>query len=238
MNDKEFLTNLKELGIIPTSTQINALSLYASYLLEYNQHTNLTSIKSIEEVYLKHFYDSLTITKIIDLNEVSTVLDIGTGAGFPGMVLKIMFPHLELTLLDSNNKKIKFLKELANKLNIKLNLIHDRAENYLENNRETFDLVVSRAVAPLPILSELSIPFLKVNGHFIAMKSSIESELSQSKDILNKLNSKVTSIEEFNLPIENSKRTLIKITKHQTTPLKYPRRYDIIKKSYSKLNSK
>ena len=123
MTKNEFLAELAKLGINLTEKQINDLEIYAKFLLEYNSHTNLTAITELNDVYLKHFYDSLTIVKNIDLTKIANLLDIGTGAGFPGMVLKIVFPSLKVTLLDSNNKKIAFLKELAKKLNLNVEIV-------------------------------------------------------------------------------------------------------------------
>ena len=146
------------------------------------------------------------------------------------IVLKIVYPNLDITLLDSNNKKIKFLDELTKLLNIKVTLVNKRAEEYVSDNRESYDLVVSRAVANLNTLLELSIPYLKVNGYFIAMKSNIEEELNKCHNELKVLNSKIININEFKL-INDDKRTLIKIMKIDKTDNKYPRRYDKIIKS-------
>ena len=230
MTEQEFIEYLKELNITPSNEVLAKLKVYCLFLQEYNTHTNLTAITETKDIYLKHFYDSLTITKLIDLNRVNTLLDIGTGAGFPGLVLKIFFPHLEVTLLDSNNKKIKFLEELCNKLDIKVTLVHARAEEYINEKRECFDIVTSRAVAFLPILSELSIPFVKVNGYFIALKGEAEEEITASSKILTKLESKIVETSEFNLPKEESKRTIIKIAKLKPTNSKYPRPYKQILK--------
>ena len=229
MSFNELITKLNELNIDLDDKQKEQLLLYKEFLIKYNEHTNLTSITDEEGIYLKHFYDSLTITKEIVLDN-QKVLDIGTGAGFPGLVLKIVYPNLDITLLDSNNKKIKFLDELTKLLNIKVTLVNKRAEEYVSDNRESYDLVVSRAVANLNTLLELSIPYLKVNGYFIAMKSNIEEELNKCHNELKVLNSKIININEFKL-INDDKRTLIKIMKIDKTDNKYPRRYDKIIKS-------
>ena len=186
MTKNEFLAELAKLGINLTEKQINDLEIYAKFLLEYNSHTNLTAITELNDVYLKHFYDSLTIVKNIDLTKIANLLDIGTGAGFPGMVLKIVFPSLKVTLLDSNNKKIAFLKELAKKLNLNVEIVYDRAEIFVQNRREFYDIVTSRAVADLSILSELAIPYLKVGGNFIAMKANYQDELHNAENIIKK----------------------------------------------------
>ena len=226
MSFNELISSLKELNITLTDYQQEQLITYKDFLIEYNKHTNLTAITNEEDIYLKHFYDSLTITKVIELDN-QKVLDIGTGAGFPGMVLKIVYPELDITLLDSNNKKITFLKELSTKLNININLINKRAEEYIVDNRENYDLVVSRAVANLNTLVELTIPFVKVNGYFIAMKANAKEEMESSLNAIKILNSTIDNTLEFNL-INNDLRTLIKIKKNDKVDIKYPRRYEKI----------
>lgn len=231
MTINNFINELELLGIKPTEEQLNKLDAYATMLIEYNKRFNLTAITKKEDIYLKHFYDSLTITKAIDLNKNLKILDIGTGAGFPGLVLKIFFPNIELTLLDSNNKKILFLNEVIKELDLKnVNCIHSRAEELPNNYKEYFDLVTSRAVAHLRILTELAIPYLKVNGLFIPLKGNIEEELQESTNTITKLKSEVINIINFNLPIENSTRNIVTIKKCSSTPTIYPRAYDKIKK--------
>lgn len=237
MTEKEFITELTKLNIEVTPEKLDKLKEYASFLLEYNQHTNLTAIRDINEVYLKHFYDSLTIVKAINLKEVNTLLDIGTGPGFPGMVLKIIYPHLQITLMDSNNKKISFLKALAQELNLNVEIIYGRAEEFITHRREYYDIVTSRAVASLDILAELSIPYVKTNGLFVAMKSNYQEELQASLPILKKLDSKVEKIEKFSLPKIEANRAIICIRKEKATNHKYPRSYNQIKNA-SKLSCK
>ena len=237
MTEEEFITELTKLNIEVTPEKLEQLKEYASFLLEYNQHTNLTAIRDINEVYLKHFYDSLTIVKAINLKEVNTLLDIGTGPGFPGMVLKIIYPHLQITLMDSNNKKINFLKALAQELNLNVEIIYGRAEEFIVNRREYYDIVTSRAVASLDILAELSIPYVKTNGLFVAMKSNYQEELQATLPILKKLDSKVEKIEKFSLPKIEANRAIICIRKEKATNHKYPRNYNQIKNA-SKLSCK
>lgn len=237
MTEEEFITELTKLNIEVTPEKLDQLKEYASFLLEYNQHTNLTAIRDINEVYLKHFYDSLTIVKAINLKEVNTVLDIGTGPGFPGMVLKIIYPHLQITLMDSNNKKIGFLNALAKELNLNVEIIYGRAEEFIVNRREYYDIVTSRAVASLDILTELSIPYVKTNGLFVAMKSNYQEELQATLPILKKLDSKVEKIEKFSLPKIEANRAIICIRKEKATNHKYPRNYNQIKNA-SKLSCK
>ena len=229
MNRDEFILELKKINIELDSDKLEKLDKYKDLLLEYNKHTNLTAIKEENLVYLKHFYDCLTILNYIDNGNL---LDIGTGAGFPGMVIAIVRSDIKVTLLDSNNKKIKFLKYLKNELNItNVELIHDRAENYVRNNRESFDYVTSRAVADLRILLELAIPALITNGKFIAMKGNLEEELENSRNTIEILNSSIYKEDKFKLPIEESNRVNLLITKNSVTNEIYPRDYDkIVKK--------
>ena len=230
MNKTEWIEEIKKLNVNLKEEQLSKLEEYADFLLEYNQHTNLTAIKTKEEVYLKHFYDSLTLVKIANLTQ-GKLLDVGTGAGFPGLVLAIAFPKLDVTLLDSNNKKIAFLKECTQKLQLSnVTIIYDRAENYTRLHREEFDFVTSRAVAELRILLELNIPALKINGKFLVMKANIEEELKQALKTIEILNCKIINRETFDLPKNEGKRTLLVICKERKTIEKYPRTFDKIKK--------
>ena len=232
MNKQEFINKVGELDITLTEEQLNRLDTYCNFLLEYNSHTNLTAIKEEEQVYLKHFYDSLTFIKAIDVTKYNNLLDIGTGAGFPGMVLKIVFPELEVTLLDSNNKKINFLQELSQKLGLtKVNFYHGRAEDFCLKNRETFDIVTARAVTNMTALSELCLPLVKINGYFIALKGSNQEELTDSKNAIKILGGQIENTINFELPYDGGERNIVKIIKQKNTPKEYPRRYDkIVKK--------
>ncbi len=235
MNIKTFINELQKLNISPTKEQLKQSETYAKMLLEYNKKFNLTAITKQEDIYLKHFYDSLTITKEIDLDQELKVLDIGTGAGFPGIVLKIFFPKLDLILLDSNNKKISFLNEVIKELGLKkIKCIHGRAEELPTNYREYFDIVTSRAVANLRVLTELSIPYLKVNGYFISLKGKADEELKEAESTLKVLNCEIEKIDKFILPDQVSERAIIKIRKEKETPDIYPRKYDKIKKQFLK----
>ncbi len=231
MSINEFIKELSKLNINLTEEQLNNLKTYKNLLKEYNQKFNLTAITKDEDIYLKHFYDSLTLSKSLDLTKDLKLLDIGTGAGFPGLVLKIVYPNLDITLLDSNHKKITFLNTVITKLNLKnITTINSRAENLDVKYIEYFDVITSRAVAPLRILTELSLPYLKINGVFIAMKGKLNNEIEETKSTLTKLFGSIIAIKEFNLPIEHSARTLITIQKEKKTPQEYPRPYDKIKK--------
>lgn len=231
MNKEEFINEVSKLGINLTEEQLNKLDIYAKFLVEYNSHTNLTAITEEDQIYLKHFYDSLTLVKAIDLTKINNLIDIGTGAGFPGMVIKILFPNIAVTLLDSNNKKISFLEELGNKLQLtNINYYHGRAEEFCLKNRETFDLVTARAVSNMITLSELCLPLTKLNGYFIPLKGSNEEEINSSINAIKKLGGNIEEIIKFSLPYEESTRNIIKIKKVNNTPKEYPRRYDKIVK--------
>lgn len=231
MNQNKFIEELNKLSIDITDEQIKQLDKYHELLVSWNEKMNLTGIVEKEAVYLKHFYDSLTICKIIDLNKVETLCDIGTGAGFPGLVLKILFPDLMITLIDSLNKRINFLNKVIKELDLnKIETIHARAEEYGIKNKEKYDIVTARAVAPLNILLEYSIPLVKTDGYFIAMKANVNDELDNSKNALSKLDCKIDNVIKFNLPIEESNRTLISVRKLDKTKNIYPRKYNEIKK--------
>lgn len=230
MNIELFIEETKKLGINLTEKELDQLEKYYNLLITWNEKINLTRIIEKEDVYLKHFYDSLTLIKVVDLNKDLSLCDVGTGAGFPGIVLKICFPNLKITLVDSLQKRINFLNEVIKELDLKnIEAIHDRAEDYAKKHREEYDIVTSRAVANLRVLSELTIPMVKVGGYFAPMKASIEEELEEAKDIINKLNGKLEKKETFNLPIEDSLRNILLIKKvNKTNPI-YPRRMDKIK---------
>lgn len=232
MNENIFLQEMNKLGYILNEKQLKQFNLYYQYLVEENEKINLTSIIEKEQVYLKHFYDSATIIKIIDLSQENSLCDIGTGAGFPGVVLKILYPKLNVTLVDSLNKRIKFLNNLIDKLELKdIIAIHDRAEEYANKNREKFDVVTARAVTNLPVLMEYCIPLLKVEKYFVPMKGDISQEITSAESAFNKLYSKLIKTESFNLPIENSKRTLLLIKKNKKTETIFPRKNsEIIKR--------
>ena len=236
MNIEEFINETKKLGIDVTGEQLEKLEIYCNFLLEYNTHTNLTAIKNREEVYLKHFYDSLTLVKSIDLTSIENLLDIGTGAGFPGMVLKIFFPNLQIYLVDSNNKKTKFLIELKDKLNVdKVEVINDRIENITSRFINSIDVVTARAVTNLPVLVELALPLVKVNKYFIAMKGNAQEELENSEYAITYLGGKIEDVKEFDLPHDAGKRMLITIQKTQKSELNKLRPYEkIVKKPLQK----
>ena len=231
MNKEDFYNSLKNnLNIELSDNQKYLLAKYAELLIEYNKKVNITAIKDIEGIYLKHFYDSLTISNFTDLDN-KEMLDIGSGGGFPGIVLAIVFPNLNVTSLDSNHKKTDFQKYIIDNLGLtNVIVINKRAEDYFKLNKK-FDFVVARAVADMIILTELCIPFVKKDGYFIAMKGTIDNELDNALYAINFLGGKIDEVIKFNLPIINDNRALIKIKKINDSPLGYPRLYDkIIKK--------
>ena len=230
MNQDKFIEELKKINIDITSYQLKQLDKYYQLLVEYNKQFNLTAITEKKDVYLKHFYDSLTLTKIIDLNKINYFCDVGTGAGFPGIVLKILFPNLKITLIDSLNKRVNFLNVVINELKLTdIEAIHARAEEYSMLNRNKFDITTSRAVSNLSNLLEYNIPMTKENGYFIALKGNVENELVESENALKELNTIIDEKIVFNLPYENSIRTIIKFKKIKDNK-KYPRKYSEIKK--------
>ena len=204
---------------------------YYNLLVEWNEKINLTRITFKDDVYLKHFYDSATIVKVIDLNKIDNFCDFGTGAGFPGIVIKILFPSLNVTLVDSLNKRINFLNIVIEKLKLeKIVAIHSRIEDFARTHREKFDLVTARAVASLPVLLEYATGIIKKDKYFIAMKASIDEELEQSINAQKILKIKLIDKNSFLLPKENSVRNILLFQKQERTNLKYPRNPSEIKK--------
>lgn len=229
MNLDEFKSEVNKLGVPVTEKEINLLEKYYNLLIEYNEKINLTAITEKKDVYLKHFYDSLTLVKVIDFAKIESMCDIGTGAGFPGIVIKIFYPNIKLTLVDALNKRINFLKEVVFELGLNdVNLVHARAEDYAKDNREMFDLVTARAVAKLSILMEYSMPMVKINKFFVAMKG--QDDISVSNRVLDVLSSKLEKVICFELPKEAGIRNLVLIKRVGDISIKYPRKYSDMKK--------
>ena len=230
MTKEEFIQELKKIKINISCDILIKLDKYYHLLITENEKYNLTNITEETSVYLKHFYDSLTITKAINLDN-QKILDVGSGAGFPGLVLKIVFPNIKIDLLDSTAKRCNFLKQVIEELSLNdINVINARAEDYAKENREKYDIVTSRAVAPLKHLLEYSIPMLKINGYFIALKSNLTEELININNYYKKLHLEEPTTYEFALPKENSLRTIYKVKKTAKTDIIYPRQYSQIKK--------
>lgn len=217
-----------EIGIELSDQQIEQFNHFYEMMVEWNKVMNLTGITEYDEVVEKHFIDSLSIAKVIDMNQVKKVIDVGTGAGFPGIPLKIAYPHLEVTLLDSLNKRIKFLNAVIEENELeKISTIHGRAEDYAKQDayREKYDLCVSRAVANLATLSEYCLPYVSVNGKFISYKSGeIDGEVNESKKAIQILGGKLAKVEKFQLAGTDIGRSFVIIKKVKPTGKKFPRK--------------
>jgi 16S rRNA (guanine527-N7)-methyltransferase len=224
---QSFTSRLQMRGIVLSETQLNQFDVYFNELVSWNEKMNLTGITEREQVYTKHFYDSLSLSFFMDMKKVKTLADIGSGAGFPGIPLKICFPDLQLTIIDSLNKRITFLKNIVEKLNLTgVELIHGRAEEWGQKQgyRDHYDLVTARAVAKLALLNEWCLPFVRVDGIFAAMKGSDPTdEIKEASYSFKQLKGKLSKVEEFTLPVEEADRHIIFVEKRAATPQKYPR---------------
>lgn len=227
-NLEKFKNGLQQLHIALSEKQMEQFLQYYELLVEKNKVMNLTAITEFDEVVEKHFLDSVSLTKQMDLHQPLKVLDLGTGAGFPGIPLKIVFPELEITLMDSLNKRVLFLQDVISSLQLQnIEAVHGRAEEAARNKkyRESFDLCVSRAVANISTLSEYCLPFVKIGGSFISYKSStIEDELKDGKKGIAILGGKVKDVYKFTLPDSKLQRSFVIIEKEKKTPKAYPRK--------------
>jgi len=229
MTPEEFQSELKKRDIPITEAKMRQFERYLELLQEWNEKINLTAITQREEVYLKHFYDSLTAGLYVDFSKgVHSLCDVGSGAGFPSIPLKIIYPELQITIVDSLKKRITFLEEIVKELGLSgVSLYHDRAETFGQNKqfRASFDFVTARAVARMSVLAELCLPLLKKQGTFIAMKAAhAPEELDEARSAIGKLGGKVRETYSFELPEEAGERNIILIDKKKGTPNKYPRR--------------
>lgn len=212
---EEFIKEVESLGLVVTKEKIDQLEIIYNTLIETNKTMNLTRITDKEEVYIKHFYDSLTLAKIYDLSKVETLCDVGTGAGFPGLILKIFYPNLKITLIDALLKRVNYLNNLIEKLNLTdIKAYHIRAEDLIKKGK-TFDIVTARAVASLPKLLNWTMPLVNDNGSFLVMKGNIEEELKESQKIISKNNWIVNKNITFDLPNNKGFRTLLEIKKNK-----------------------
>ncbi|WP_163969277.1 16S rRNA (guanine(527)-N(7))-methyltransferase RsmG [Oceanobacillus halotolerans] len=228
MNPEQFTVALQEKGITLSDAQQSQFHLYYETLVEWNEKINLTALTSREDVYLKHFYDSISASFYFNFTKDLTICDVGAGAGFPSIPLKICFPDIHVTIVDSLKKRIGFLETLADKLNItNVSFYHDRAEAFgkKKQHREAYDLVMARAVARMSVLSELCLPLTKVNGVFLAMKGAqANEELADSNKAIHLLGGTLRNVHTFSLPEEESERSIVLIDKKKSTPKTYPRK--------------
>lgn len=228
MFKEAFSSKLQEQGILLTAHQLQQFDLYFNLLVEWNEKMNLTAITEENEVYLKHFYDSVSASFYFDFGKGQRLIDVGAGAGFPSIPIKILFPDLHVSIVDSLKKRITFLENLVSTLGLQnVSLHHDRAETFGQNKkyRESYDIVTARAVARLSVLSELCLPLIKENGDFLAMKAASGSaELEDAEKAITTLGGEVKKDYSFTLPLEESERHIIHITKIKKTPKKYPRK--------------
>lgn len=231
MNIEEFIAKLQEKGIELSDRQLQQFADYYEILVEWNEKMNLTAITDKESVYLKHFYDSLTIAFDFDFSN-QKIVDVGAGAGFPSIPLKIVYPNLDVTIVDSLTKRITFLKALFAQLGLtKVNAISARGEDYAKDHREDADVVMARAVARLNVLDELCLPLVKVGGHFLALKGrQVQEEITEARQGIKKLGGNIEQVSEFTLADHEDLRGNIVIKKIAKTPAKYPRQYGQIKK--------
>ncbi|MGJ9385301.1 16S rRNA (guanine(527)-N(7))-methyltransferase RsmG [Salipaludibacillus sp. CF4.18] len=228
MNERQFQEALQEKGIFLNESQMDQFDRYYQTLVDWNERMNLTAITKKEDVYLKHFYDSISVSFYKNFEEELSIVDVGAGAGFPSLPLKICFPQLHVTIVDSLKKRITFLHALAEELQLKgVSFYHSRAEEFAnkKEHREQYDIAVSRAVARLPVLAELCLPLVKKHGQFIAMKGAgAEDELHNSTKAFQLLGGHVINKHDFILPIEESERSVIIVEKQKLTPKKFPRK--------------
>lgn len=221
-------------GMNLNKTQTEMFEKYMNFLLEFNSHTNLTAITESDEVQIKHFFDSIILSKFLKIEPEFKIIDVGTGAGFPGVPLKILLPDIKLTLVDSLNKRVKFLNKLCEKLNLKAEIFHARAEelSHKSDFREKFDIAVSRAVAKLNVLSEYCLPYVKMGGFFVALKGdNATEEINFARDAIKKLGGKIESVQTFELPLNMGNRTIVIIKKIKKTDNKFPRSNSQISKN-------
>jgi len=229
------VSGCKNFDIHLTEEQVDKFFAYYELLIEWNGKMNLTTITELEDVIVKHFIDSLSICKYVDIEDEDTIIDVGTGAGFPGIPIKIVYPNVKITLVDSLNKRVKFLDEVIKQLKLKnIETIHARVEDLAHDidHRQSYDYCMSRAVANLAALTEYCLPFIKVGGQLLALKGpSISEEIENSGEAIKILGGVLSNLEFFDIPYSDLKHNLVIIDKELDTPLKFPRKTVKIKKS-------
>jgi 16S rRNA (guanine527-N7)-methyltransferase len=227
----QFTSLLADKGITLTTVQLSQFELYYEQLIEWNSKMNLTGITDREQVFIKHFYDSVSLSFYIPMSSIQTLIDIGSGAGFPSIPLKIVYPHLQITIIDSLNKRIQFLQHIIKLLCLdSIFCIHSRAEDAARNLqlRNHYDLATARAVARLSVLNELCLPFVRDNGLFVAMKGTdVQQEIEEADYSLKQLLSELVDVHSFELPMEQAQRHIVIMKKKGRTPAKYPRKAGI-----------
>ena len=227
-----FKEEVEKIGLVLSDEQINKFEIYYHKLIEVNEYMNLTAITEHDEVYVKHFIDSLYLLKNIDNSKKYDICDVGSGAGFPGLPLAIADKNANVFIVDSLNKRINFLNSLFKELDMtNIIALHNRAEDYAKEKREAFDYVTARAVARLNILSELCLPLVKVGGYFISMKANLDEELDEARSSIEKLGGKIEKVIDYELPYDMGKRKIVLIKKEKPTPKAYPRKFSDIKRN-------
>lgn len=236
MNEESFIRYMEQHNLHLKDEQISQFRLYYEQLVEWNEKVNLTAITKKEDVFEKHFFDSISLSFFHSFeNKETTLCDVGAGAGFPSIPLKVCFPQLKITIIDSLKKRITFLEHLVEHLHLTdVNLLHGRAEDFgqQKNHRESYDIVTARAVAKMNVLAEFCLPLVKKGGLFIAMKGpQITKEMEEAQKAIQRFGGELKREEKFALPIENSERSIVFISKNKNTPKKYPRKPGIPSKN-------
>jgi len=228
MKNDILVRGLSSIGLTPTGDQLDQFETFYELLVEWNKAMNLTNITEYDDVMVKHYLDSINVAKAFNLKEVVKVLDVGTGAGFPGIPLKIILPHLSVTLMDALNKRVQFMNEVIDRLDLEqIDAIHSRAEILAQDLvfRSRYDLVVSRAVSQLATLSEYCLPFVKIGGYFIAYKSvDTEDEINEAKNAISILGGQIEKVSDYEVPESDFSRRYVIIKKIKDSPSKYPRK--------------
>jgi len=228
MKNDILVRGLSSIGLTPTGDQLDQFETFYELLVEWNKAMNLTNITEYDDVMVKHYLDSINVAKAFNLKEVVKVLDVGTGAGFPGIPLKIILPHLSVTLMDALNKRVQFMNEVIDRLDLEqIDAIHSRAEILAQDLvfRSRYDLVVSRAVSQLATLSEYCLPFVKIGGYFIAYKSvDTEDEINEAKNAISILGGQIEKVSDYEVPESDFSRRYVIFKKIKDSPSKYPRK--------------